>query len=126
VVRRPRPPGAAGWPLDAIVIACVVVLNAVLGWLQEAKAAQAVAALAKMTTATSAVLRDGAVARVPSAELVKGDVLVLAEGDAVGADARLAQAAALKLLEAPLDGRERGGAEGCGSRCPALWRWATG
>ena len=97
-------PGAAGWPLDAIVIAFVVVLNAVLGWLQESKAAQAVAALAKMTTATSAVLRDGAVARVPSAELVKGDVLVLAEGDAVGADARLAQAAALKLLEAPLTG----------------------
>lgn len=96
--------GAAGWPLDAIVIGCVVVLNAVLGWLQEAKAAQAVAALAKMTTATSAVLRDGAVARVPCAELVKGDVLVLAEGDAVGADARLAQAAALKLLEAPLTG----------------------
>jgi Ca2+-transporting ATPase len=97
-------PGAAGWPLDAIVILFVIVLNAVLGWLQEAKAAQAVAALAKMTTATSAVLRDGAVARVPSAELVRGDVLVLAEGDAVGADARLAQAAALKLLEAPLTG----------------------
>jgi magnesium-transporting ATPase (P-type) len=96
--------GAAGWPLDAIVILGVVVLNAALGWLQEAKAAQAVAALAKMTTATSAVLRDGAVARVPSAELVKGDVLVLAEGDAVGADARLAQAAALKLLEASLTG----------------------
>lgn len=96
--------GAAGWPLDAIVIAAVVVLNAVLGWLQETKAAQAVAALAKMTTATSAVLRDGAVARVPSAELVKGDMLVLAEGDAVGADARLVQAAALKLLEAPLTG----------------------
>ena len=92
-------PGAAGWPLDFMVIICVVVLNAVLGWLQEAKAAQAVAALAKMTTATSAVLRDGVVARVPSAELVKGDLLVLAEGDAVGADARLVQAAALKLLE---------------------------
>ena len=97
-------PGAAGWPLDAIVIAAVVVLNAVLGWLQEAKAAQAVAALKKMTTATSSVLRDGAVATVPSTELVKGDVLVLAEGDAVGADARLVQAAALKLLEAPLTG----------------------
>jgi len=97
-------PGVAGWPLDAIVIAAVVVLNAVLGWLQEAKAAQAVAALAKMTTATSSVLRDGTVARVPSTELVKGDVLVLAEGDAVGADARLMQAAALMLLEAPLTG----------------------
>jgi len=96
--------GAAGWPLDAIVITAVVVLNAVLGWMQENKAAQAVAALAKMTTATSSVLRDGAVARVPSTELVKGDLLVLAEGDAVGADARLVQAAALKLLEAPLTG----------------------
>jgi len=97
-------PGVAGWPLDAIVITGVVLLNAVLGWLQEAKAAQAVAALAKLTTATSAVLRDGAMARVPSAALVKGDLLVLAEGDAVGADARLIQAAALKLLEAPLTG----------------------
>ncbi len=96
--------GAGGWPLDAIVIACVVVLNAVLGLLQEAKAAQAVAALARMATATSSVLRDGAVDRVPCAELVQGDVLVLAEGDAVGADARLVQAAALKLLEAPLTG----------------------
>jgi magnesium-transporting ATPase (P-type) len=96
--------GATGWPLDAIVIACVVMLNAVLGWLQESKAAQAVAALAKMTTATSAVLRDGAVTRVPSSQLVKGDLVVLTEGDAVGADARLVQVAALKLMEAPLTG----------------------
>jgi Ca2+-transporting ATPase len=101
-------PGAAGWPLDAIVIAAVVVLNAMLGWLQETKAAQAVAALRKMTTATSSVLRDGTVATVPSADLVKGDVLVLAEGDAVGADARLAQTAALKLLEASLTGESAG------------------
>ncbi len=96
--------GVAGWPLDAIVISAVVLLNAVLGLLQEVKAAQAVTALAKMTTATANVLRDGAVVRVPSAELVRGDVLVLAEGDAVGADARLVQHAALKLLEAPLTG----------------------
>ena len=96
--------GAAGWPLDAIVITCVVVLNALLGWMQESKAARAVAALTKMTTANSAVLRAGTVVRVPSTELVRGDVLVLAEGDAVGADARLAQSAALKLLEAPLTG----------------------
>ena len=97
-------PGVAGWPLDAIVITGVILLNAVLGWLQEAKAAQAVAALAKMTTATSAVMRDGIVTRVASAELVKGDVVVLTEGDAVGADGRLVQAAALMLLEAPLTG----------------------
>jgi potassium/sodium efflux P-type ATPase len=97
-------PGAAGWPLDAIVIAIVVLLNAGLGWLEELKAAQAVAALARLGVATSAVLRNGAVLRVPSAELVRGDVLVLAEGDAVAADGRLLQAAALSLLEAALTG----------------------
>jgi Ca2+-transporting ATPase len=110
--------GAAGWPLDAFVISGVVVLNAVLGWLQESKAAQAVAALAKMTIATSTVLRNNSVIRVPSAELVKGDVLVLAEGDAVGADARLVQAAALKLLEAPLTG-ESGAVLKDASKLPA-------
>ena len=65
--------GMAGWPVDAIVIALVVVLNAVLGYLQEAKAENAVAALARMTAVTSAVVRDGQVLRVPSAELVRGD-----------------------------------------------------
>jgi Ca2+-transporting ATPase len=93
-----------GWPMDAIVITVVVVLNAVLGWVQEAKAQSAVAALARMTQATSGVLRDGQLLRIRSAELVVGDVLVLAEGDAVGADARLAETADLRLLEASLTG----------------------
>ncbi len=93
-----------GWPVDAIVIAAVVLLNAVIGHLQEAKAQNAVAALAKMTAATAAVLRDGKPQRVPSAELVRGDVLVLAEGDAVGADARLLQATTLRVQEAALTG----------------------
>ena len=96
--------GRHGWPMDAIVIAAVVVLNAVLGWVQEAKAQSAVAALARMTEATSGVVRDGRLARVPSATLVVGDVLVLAEGDAVGADARLAEAVQLRMLEASLTG----------------------
>jgi P-type Ca2+ transporter type 2C len=82
--------GRDGWPMDAIVIAVVVVLNAVLGWVQETKAQSAVAALARMTQATSSVVRDGQLLRIPSAALVLGDVLMLAEGDAVGADARLA------------------------------------
>ena len=72
--------------------------------MQEAKAENAVAALARMTAVTSAVVRDGQVLRVPSAELVRGDVLVLGEGDAVGADARLVQAAALRVQEASLTG----------------------
>ena len=96
--------GREGWPVDALVIALIVVLNAVLGYSQEAKAESAVAALARMTAVTSAVVRDGQELRVPSAELVRGDVLVLAEGDAVGADARLLEAAALRVQEASLTG----------------------
>ncbi|MGY0559254.1 MULTISPECIES: cation-translocating P-type ATPase [unclassified Luteimonas] len=96
--------GATGWPVDALVIAVIVVLNAVLGFVQEAKASSAVAALAKMTQVTSSVLRDGIVQRIPSRELVPGDVLLLAEGDAVGADARLFQVAVLSVQEASLTG----------------------
>ena len=96
--------GRAGWPVDAIVIAAVVLLNGVIGHVQEAKAQNAVAALAKMTAATATVLRDAKSQRVPSAELVRGDVLVLAEGDAVGADARLLQATTLRVQEAALTG----------------------
>jgi P-type Ca2+ transporter type 2C len=99
--------GRVGWPVDAIVIALIVLVNAVLGYVQEAKAENAVAALAHMTAVTSAVMRDGRVERVPSAELVRGDVLVLGEGDAVGADARLVQAAALRVQEASLTGESQ-------------------
>ena len=96
--------GLVGWPVDAIVIAIIVLLNGVLGYVQEAKAENAVAALARMTAATSAVLRDGQVVKVPSAELVRGDLLVLGEGDAVGADARLVQVMSLRVQEASLTG----------------------
>ena len=96
--------GRVGWPVDAIVIAVVVVLNAAFGFVQEGKARSAVAALAKMTEVTSAVLRDGKVQRVPSVDLVLGDVLVLGEGDALGADARLVEAASLRVQEASLTG----------------------
>ncbi|MEO8526220.1 MAG: cation-translocating P-type ATPase [Caldimonas sp.] len=96
--------GRAGWPVDAIVIAVVVLLNAALGHAQEAKAETAVAALTKMTEVTSAVLRGGESLRVPSAELVRGDVLVLGEGDSVGADARLLVATSLRVQEASLTG----------------------
>src|SRR5262245_9267549 len=83
--------GAVGWPVDAIVITTVVLLNGALGFVQEARAERAVAALARMTAASSTVLRDGREQRLPSADVVRGDLLVLGEGDAVGADARLLQ-----------------------------------
>lgn len=96
--------GGDGLPVDAIVITAILALNALLGYAQEARAESAVAALARMTEAVSTVLRDGQVQQVPSATLVVGDVLLLAEGDAVGADARLFQAAALRVQEASLTG----------------------
>jgi Ca2+-transporting ATPase len=96
--------GRGGWPVDALVITAVVLVNAVLGYAQEAKAQDAVAALSRMTAATSAVRRDGQWLRVPSSELVRGDLLELAEGDAVGADARLVHATSLRLQEASLTG----------------------
>ncbi len=91
-------------PIDAMVIAAIVVLNAALGYVQEARAADAVAALARMTAVTSSVVRDGVRRRIPSAELVPGDLLLLEEGDPVGADARLVQASALQIQEASLTG----------------------
>ena len=96
--------GRQGWPMDALVIGAILLANGLLGYVQEARAQDAVAALARMTAVTSSVLRDGRLMRVPSEALVRGDLLVLAEGDAVGADARLVEAAALRVNEASLTG----------------------
>jgi P-type Ca2+ transporter type 2C len=96
--------GATGVPFEAIVIAVILVANAVLGYVQEARAEEAVAALQRMTAATATVLRDGVEQDVPAVEVVPGDVLVLAEGDAVGADGRLLEAASLSVAEAALTG----------------------
>lgn len=96
--------GRAQAPVDAIVIALVVLVNAVLGQLQEARAHSALAALARLSAVTCAVVRDGQLARLPSEALVRGDLLVLGEGDTVGADARLVQAASLRVHEASLTG----------------------
>ncbi len=96
--------GAHGVPFEAIVIGVILVANAVLGYAQETRAEQAVAALQRMAAATSTVVRDGADTRVPATDVVPGDVLVLAEGDAVSADGRLLEAAALTVAEASLTG----------------------
>jgi magnesium-transporting ATPase (P-type) len=96
--------GAEGMPYEALVIAIIVVLNAVLGYVQEARAEQAVAALQRMTAVTASVLRDGREERIATADVVPGDVLLLAEGDAVGADARLVEVASLTVAEASLTG----------------------
>ena len=96
--------GSEEAPFGAIVIAAIIVANAVLGYVQEARAEQAVAALQRMAAATAGVVRDGREERVPAADVVPGDVLLLAEGDAVAADGRLVEAASLTVGEASLTG----------------------
>jgi Ca2+-transporting ATPase len=89
---------------DVIIIAIVVLLNAILGVLQESKAEQAIAALQTMTAATCKVIRNGRQSSIPSADLVPGDIVVLEAGDAVPADGRLLEAVSLKIEEAALTG----------------------
>ncbi len=89
---------------DVFIILFVVVLNAVLGVIQESKAEKAIDALKAMTKAKCKVLRDGILRIVNSDELVVGDVILLEAGDAVPADARLIEAASLKAEESALTG----------------------
>ena len=96
--------GAHGVPFEVVVIAAILLANAVLGYVQEARAEEAVASLQRMAAATSSVIRDGVERRVPAVEVVPGDLLALAEGDAVSADARLVEAATLTVAEAALTG----------------------
>ncbi len=89
---------------DVIIILFVVILNAVLGVLQESKAEKAIDALKEMTKAKCKVLRDGNVVIIGSEELCVGDVIMIEAGDAVPADARLFEAASLKVEESALTG----------------------
>ena len=89
---------------DVIIILSVVLLNAVLGVVQEGKAEAAIEALQKMSGAKCHVLRDGEVSSVDSESVVVGDILVLEAGDAVPADGRILEAASLQIEEAALTG----------------------
>lgn len=89
---------------DVIIILAVVIINAVLGMVQESKAEKAIEALQEIAAATSKVIRDGKQLTIKSEELVVGDVIVLEAGDAVPADARIIECASLKIEEAALTG----------------------
>jgi len=89
---------------DVFIILAVVILNSVLGVVQESKAEEAIEALRTMTAATSKVLRDGKLAIVKSEDLVPGDIIRLEAGDSVPADARILECASLKVEEAALTG----------------------
>jgi Ca2+-transporting ATPase len=89
---------------DTVVIAVIVVLNAGLGFVQEHRAEQAMAALEQLTAATAHVVRDGRVREIPAADLVPGDIVHLAAGDVVPADLRLVEVHSLRVDEAALTG----------------------
>ncbi len=89
---------------DVFIILFVVILNAVLGVVQESKAEEAIEALKTMTAANSKVMRDGKLSVVRSEDLVIGDVILLEAGDAVPADARILECASMKVEESALTG----------------------
>lgn len=91
-------------PYEAIAIFAVVLLNAVMGYIQESRAEEAVAALRQMSAAQADVIRDGERRNIPALEIVPGDIVLIEEGDTIPADARLIQSTALQTAEAALTG----------------------
>lgn len=89
---------------NAIVIWAVVVINALIGYIQESKAEEAIAALARSVVTEVTVIREGQKLRVPSRELVPGDVVLLSSGDKVPADLRLLSVRNLQVDESALTG----------------------
>ena len=92
------------FPADVVIIMAVVLINAILGVIQESKAEKAIEALQEIAAATSKVIRDGHQISVKSEDLVVGDIIVLEAGDAVPADARIIECASMKIEEAALTG----------------------
>jgi P-type Ca2+ transporter type 2C len=91
-------------PYEAIAIFAVVLLNAIMGYIQQSRAEEAVAALRQMSAAQANVIRDGARQSMAASAVVPGDVVLIEEGDTVPADARLIQSTALQTAEAALTG----------------------
>ena len=91
------------WP-DVIIILAVIVMNSIIGTVQEVKAEISLEALKNLSSPESTVLRDGKRFKVKSAELVPGDIVILEEGDTIGADLRLIEAVNLKVNESSLTG----------------------
>jgi Ca2+-transporting ATPase len=108
-----------GEMIDGAAILTIVVLNALIGFFQEYRAEQAVAALARMTAPRARVVRAGHAAVIPAAEVVRGDLLLLESGDVVAADARLIEASAFGVNEAPLTGESVPVAKAAGTYDPA-------
>jgi len=95
---------ATAAPYEALAILAIVLLNAAMGYVQETRAAAAVAALRAMSAAEATVIRGGERRRVHAADLVPGDVILVEEGDTIPADARIVESTALQTSEAALTG----------------------
>lgn len=91
-------------PYEAMAILAIVLLNALMGYVQESRAEQAVAALRQMSAKEANVIRDGVRKAIKVTELVPGDIILIEEGDTIPADGRLIQSAALQTAEAALTG----------------------
>jgi P-type Ca2+ transporter type 2C len=91
-------------PYEGLAILAIVLLNATMGFIQESRAEAALAALAKMSAQAASVIRDGERKRLPAAELVPGDLVLVEEGDTVPADIRLTGVTSLQAAEAALTG----------------------
>ncbi|MCR4301245.1 MAG: cation-translocating P-type ATPase [Sulfuricaulis sp.] len=99
--------GLIGDVVDTIVILAIIVLNAIVGFVQEYRADRAVAALKQMAALSAHVVRDSASQIVPAVELVPGDVVLIEAGNAAPADLRLIEAVQLKIEEAALTGESQ-------------------
>jgi P-type Ca2+ transporter type 2C len=117
-------------PYEAIAIFAIVLLNAIMGYAQRARAEKALAALRQMSAAGASVIRDGERQSIPAAKLVPGDVILIEEGDTVPSDARLIQSTALQTAEAALTGESLPvskdivpitGVAGLGDRCNMMF-----
>ena len=99
--------GLLGDITDTIAIIVIVVLNAIIGFVQEYRAERAVAALRRLASASAQVLREGKLNTIPASELVPGDLVMLEAGNVVPADLRLLDVARLKVEEAALTGESQ-------------------